>query len=243
MGKYVIQRSEIAVVVHTHPARRDHLRPVRDSIEANSDIEDYSLACEQPGLTKYEKMLHWLMFLLLNARLSPYVLRLEDDVQVNKHIIHNLCTWDALRDPEFGCGVLFAHRDNVGEFQRGEFGLVNQSRASKISYAQGHLYESSALQLACKAVWDVLQREGENWKTIDRRWSRFDGTMTLAMGIVGKHIYLHRPSLVDCTEVACIDSLHCRRGPAGATDVGEVRDQVAKDIPHRALDFDPDWRR
>lgn len=228
MGKYVIQPAEISVAVHTHPGRKDELEPLMESI-FQSDIEYVAVECELDGLTKYEKMLHWLTFLLRHARLAPYVLRLEDDVRVNKHILHNLASWNALRDPEFGCGVLFAHQDNVGKFQRGEFGLVNESRAPKISYSQGQLYESSALQSACQAVWDVLQREGENWKTIDRRWSRFDGTMTLAMGLIGKHIYLHRPSLVDCTEVACICSLHCRRG--------------VKDIQHRALGFDPEWRR
>jgi hypothetical protein len=240
----LIERYAIAVVVHTHVGRMDHLQPLRDSIDA-SDIEHCEVSCQPPTTNNYLKMLHWLTLLNASAERLPYVLRLEDDVVVNRHILYNLCTWSALRDPDFGMGCLFAHEDNVQHFQRSQYGLAANSPRPRISYAQGQLFESRALRDATKAVWDVLRSEGHGWESIDKKWCRFDGTISLAIAKVRKHIYLHRPSLVDCSAVAAIDSLNEKRPKptSGADQVCDTPQRVVEEIPHRALDFDLEWKR
>lgn len=245
MDRRIIKPEQISVVVHTHPGRQNHLDPIKESLESSDVLKMYSIAMEPHGLGHYEKMLHWLMFLNRAAREAPYVLRLEDDVVVNRHILHNVGTWSALLDPDFGMGILFAHEDNAHHFQRTQYGLSASMARTRIAYAQGQLFESTALQAATKAVWEVLRSEGHGWETLTKKWSRFDGTISLAISKVRKHIYLHRPSLVECSEVATIDSLNAKRltPRSGADKICDEPQRVLEEIPHRSLDFELDWKR
>jgi hypothetical protein len=242
--KYIIKPSDIAVVIHTHPPRLAHLDMIRNSLFESdvqqSEVENFEIAVQPENCTNYEKILFWLMFLNAQARRAPYVLRLEDDIIVNKHIIHNLCTWSALRDPVFGCGLMFTHPDIAYKFSRNEYGLVTTEK--NISYAQAQLFESKALVAATKRVWEVYAVDGYVGSKIDTVWSRYDGTITMALFMDRKRTYLHRPSLVDCSEVAKIDSIHSRRKGGAHNVTAEPRFEV-NEIPHRAVDFDPIWRR
>jgi hypothetical protein len=49
---------------------------------------------------------------------AEYVVRLEDDVVVNKHLIPNLLSWGALSEPNFGCGWLFVPDGVLRDGQR-----------------------------------------------------------------------------------------------------------------------------
>ena len=75
------------------------------SIEQSDIGEDYTLCMHPPGVDKRE---HWRATLDRAAHsCSEYVLVLEDDVLVNRHILHNCRTWKWPRDPHFGAGWLY----------------------------------------------------------------------------------------------------------------------------------------
>jgi len=232
----MINPKDIAVVVHTCPARREKWGPLLDSIE-QSDIKNrnvdpyFDLAIEPKGASNFEKRLHYLSLLCRNARKAPYVLRLEDDIIVNKHILHNLCTWPALDDPSFGMGLAFVNhllyelpqsRDNVS----GTFGTFRDPTSTP--WAQAHFFKSEHLIPAAQCYFEELaDKHSDYYRRLGKVALAFDWAITTAMGRMGYNVYLHQPSLVQCTEVADTRALS-----------GEA---VA--VPHRARDFDPDWRR
>jgi len=243
---YFVDPAEISVVVHTHPPRLPYLGTLTESI-AQSDImvfdQDYEVACEPPGMRRYEKLLFWLMALLRHARRGKYVLCLDDDVIVNRHILHNLASWPALEDPNFGMGVAFCG------------GMVLEPPLIQTPYgwrreraltpqSQAHFYRSEILTEATMRIWDVLHKEGYRGIKIEKIVYRFDGNITAAFGALRRRIYVHRPSLVDCSEVSMIESLAERRPRGkGAREVADFKIRNVQGRPHRALDFDLEWRR
>jgi hypothetical protein len=235
----IIDPNDIAVVVHTCPARLGKLDEIRESVE-KSDIfvnrkhphELFEIAREPEGASNFEKRLHYLSLLCRNARKRPYVLRLEDDIIVNRHIIHNLCTWPALRDPDFAIGLAFVDRrlwlrpqslDN----HETENGLVYRHPTST-PWAQAHLYKSEHLIPAAQCYFEELADQNASYyKDLGKVALAFDWALTRTVGRRGLKVYLHKPSLAQGTEVGDRRALNKEQVP----------------IPHRADDFDLDWRR
>jgi hypothetical protein len=228
-----MNRNEIAVVVHTCPARRKQLEPLKTSL-AQSDIclSLIDWAEEPKGSSNFEKRLHYLSLLCRNARRAPYVLRLEDDIVVNRHIIHNLCTWPATRQPDFAVGLAFVNRllyepPQSGDMHRTESGLVYREPTST-PWAQAHLYDSSHLIRAAQRYFEELAEKCPDYYSEPHKVAlAFDWAITRAVGRMGLRVYLHEPSLAQCTEVGDVRALGSVRVP----------------MPHRSRDFDPEWRR
>jgi hypothetical protein len=96
---------EVAVFVQTCPARRVGARETLESVRASDIGEDFSVLEHPSDQTKcqfFESVLRQ-----MSAADAPYVMRLEDDVIVNRHILHNFLTWPALKNPLFGAGWLY----------------------------------------------------------------------------------------------------------------------------------------
>lgn len=97
---------DIDVIVQAHPSRTEtgQFDLTRDSIEA-SDVVVYQTVVSDRRTHRY---VHFLDILRRAAQSeSDLVLRLEDDCVVNKHLLHNIRTWPALRDERFGLGWLY----------------------------------------------------------------------------------------------------------------------------------------
>lgn len=232
----MIDPKDVAVVVHTCTARINKLEPLMRSIE-ESDIEHHQTewAVEPHGACNWEKRLHYLSLLCRNARKAPYVLRLEDDIIVNRHILHNLCTWPALEDDRFGMGLAFVNqilyelphsRDNVQHAHHSEWGMFRDP--SSTPWAQAHFFKSEHLIPAAQCYFEELaEKNPKYYAQLDKVALAFDWAITKAMGRMGLRVYLHQPSLAQGTEMGDVRALSGQRVPN----------------PHRASDFDPDWKR
>ena len=95
--------SDVTVFVQTCPERDAHIAPTLESLR-QSDAEFKVL--RQP-----EDQRHCRFFLDVLREMASvntrWVIRLEDDVLVSKHLVHNFLSWPALREPDFGVGWLF----------------------------------------------------------------------------------------------------------------------------------------
>jgi len=232
----VIDPKDIAVVIHTCPERAPKLGTLLESVQASDIVGrsgvdmDFQIATEPVGAKNYEKRLHYLMLLCRSARRAPYVLRLEDDIVVGRHIIHNLCTWPAVAKPDFGVGLAFVNHlllevpesSNVAQDEEGNL----YRRQPKTPWAQAHLYESQALRQAVPFYFEQLREKGFRGAEPAKYSLAFDWAITGAMDEVGRRVYLHRPSLANCSEVADVR-------------VGGRR----LVMQHFATDFDPEWKR
>jgi hypothetical protein len=224
----MVRPEEIAVVVHTCPARRDKLEPLKKSL-AESDATCVVWEEEPEGATNFEARLHYLDLLCRAARRAPYVLRLEDDIIVNKHLLHNLCTWPALRDEYFGMGLAFVNRllyeePHNYDNHTNQYGVYRNPASTP--WAQAHFFKSLPLRSAVESYWQLLYEKRGLGARCENMSLAFDWAITQAMGDRGYRVYLHQPSLADCTEVADV----------------RVSGAIIR-VPHRARDFDPDWKR
>jgi hypothetical protein len=96
----------IAVVVQACPAPgRPGWPEVQASIEASDIGKNYQLCFQPPELTIRQ---HFVASMQQGAAVgADLVLRLEDDIDVSRHILHNLGTWPLIDDPSFGLGWAF----------------------------------------------------------------------------------------------------------------------------------------
>jgi hypothetical protein len=104
---------KVTVIVQSCPERRQSREGTLASLRA-SDVGENFTVMEHPD--KLPKCLFFASVLDTMAKApTPYVMRIEDDVLVNRHILHNFLTWRALHDPLFGAGWLYvseaAYRD------------------------------------------------------------------------------------------------------------------------------------
>jgi hypothetical protein len=95
----------VTVIVQTCPPRRNDAVATLASLR-ESDIGDGFEVMEHP-----EGMERCRFFRSVLARMAEattrYVIRCEDDILVNRHILHNFLSWPALSHPVFGCGWLY----------------------------------------------------------------------------------------------------------------------------------------
>jgi hypothetical protein len=96
--------NEFSTFVLACPGRDEHHRKLFDSIAA-SDLGEVDFCLHPEGMTAWE---HWEATHRKAAEApTPFVLVLEDDCLVNRHLRHNLETWRWKHDPNFGAGWLF----------------------------------------------------------------------------------------------------------------------------------------
>lgn len=100
------------VYVFASRGRPEAHRRCRESIEQSDIGQDYRWREQPVGVTPKE---HWVQVHTLASK-SPadFVIVLEDDAIVNRHIVFNALTWPAISDRRFGAGWLY----NPGGFAR-----------------------------------------------------------------------------------------------------------------------------
>lgn len=109
---------DVTVIVQTCPDRRIAAVPTLDSLRA-SDVGDDFLVMEHPEGVERCRFFRSVLVKMAEAP-AEYVIRCEDDILVNRHLLHNFLTWPALREPMFGAGWLYvsemalAHTDSLG---------------------------------------------------------------------------------------------------------------------------------
>lgn len=150
----------------------------KKSIEASDIGIDYRRSVQPVNLTArqhFVQLLHW----MADAK-TPYVLRLEDDALVNRHILANLAAWPDRHDPRFGAGWLFCPLD------RPYGGLWDRSE----------LHGSVGVLLPTADIPHLIPRVERWFETHERKLSQ-DIALSRAVWLSGKRLFLHRPALVD----------------------------------------------
>lgn len=179
---------KIDIVVQTCPQRRESIGPTLDSIRASDISNDFEVMMHPDGTVTFD------FFLSVIRRMrdsgADYAVRLEDDVLVNQHFIHNVRTWPALAEPNFGAGWLFASQGILDD--GGSLALGRRSRAMYRTTRELHC--GLAVMFPVPLMGELYDRmSSEEWDLKDRQ----DLSMSASVWDVGKRCYLHSPPLAE----------------------------------------------
>ena len=179
----------ITVFVQTINRMRDSWGETRASIES-SDIGKNFLVLHQGENTTARQ--HFLGVLETMSKCSTeWALRLEDDVLVNQHILHNLRKWPAKYDERFGGGWCF------------DAGGVTRTVHDRMYGRQGNDKWHSGTLHCCQGV--LLRTEEisklrilcEEWFSKNPGRLSQDIALSNAIAASGKQICIHSPSLLE----------------------------------------------
>lgn len=204
------------MVIQTCPQRRGKREPTLKSIR-ESDIGNNFVLMEHPE-GQHIKAFFKDVLLFMSRAPTPYVIRFEDDVLVNKHILHNALTWGALKHPDFGAGWLMVPEKVLDD--------AYVSRAG-FKYRRRGMWAALAVIFPTKHVASCL----EDYDAI--RIMRQDITLSAGIRRLNKLIFLHQPSLAENRDWD--SSLGSTRGTTGVA----ARPQMFRAGRH----FDPNFKR
>jgi hypothetical protein len=192
--------------VNTCPKRRHLCEATMESVRA-SDIGD---SCELvEGLDGWNQkswdQLH--EFILGFSKEADFTVRLEDDVIVNKHIMHNVQTWAAITREDFGLGWLFLYdgfyypKRRTLTMQDGRKDLIICTELA-LPGSQGIVYKSSNIE---QILAQIMEARKHKYATCDRYLpgplnNLFDSAVSWATQLAKFWCYMHDPSLVNCHE-------------------------------------------
>jgi len=154
-----------------------------------------------------------------------YVLRFEDDVIVNRHILHNVKTWPALDEPKFGVGDLFNYDQTWPDLaDRMRIRRVREDVFRRLELDQ---VGSQGQLLAAAAIPAILAKVGRAHEYYSNKlFISYDLMTSRPCAYAGYGFYAHIPSLVNCHD-------GCR-----ASTWNSKRDGL---FSHK--NFDLDWKR
>ncbi len=170
----------IEVVVFAAPGRTVAHARTFSSIEASDIGTTYKVSMHPEGLPRNQ---HWRQTHELAARAeSEFVLVLEDDVLVNRHILENLAGWRWKHHKDFGAGWVYKPGGYCGKVDTWYRGTRPWSMTPGVLYRTAdlpRLIEIAMVQMdgPAKMVWDCAVA-----------WAASDG---------GKRLRSHAPSLVE----------------------------------------------
>jgi hypothetical protein len=227
------------VWVHTCPQRVDHIGQLLDSL-AESDVDRFDVRCHEPGLS-WSQIGKWWVEQWEEAgkkatgRGAALVLRLEDDVVVNRHLEHNVSSWPAVRLPDFGVGSLFLEDSLIARLAPFEVDTQTgamRTHLDRLAFGQAQVVPAEQCGLFARtafAATEALRRAGTASE------SEFDCGLTRAAHDYGKRTYLHVPSLVQTTALSgesILDRNASRAHSASRTWKSDWRrdDRSARDV-------------
>lgn len=182
----VQESGSVAVAIQTVAGREAALEQTCRSVQASDIGTDYSVAVHPAGLTTEQHCIAILRDLAASGR--PYALRLEDDVIVNQHILHNLTTWPALSESNFGAA--WAYVPACLLFDMARLGYGPKTRASfrwngpELGGSLGVFFRTADLPAIIECM--------EQHQGLAQDWS-----MSMAVYELGKVVYFAKPSLIE----------------------------------------------
>lgn len=134
-----------------------------------------------------------------------WILRLEDDIVVNRYILHNIEKWRALHDPYFGVGLFFwpnYWHETPWAFKRSEHTGAAYKDSVDVEGAQSQLLKSSMVEQLIPLTRKARQQRGLNKPTdsVSFDWSISRAARNLGLSTHPGVAYLpfvHKPALVD----------------------------------------------
>jgi hypothetical protein len=151
-----------------------------------------------------------------------FVVRLEDDVVVNKHILHNIETWPSLQENDFGMGLIFNWDclwPPLPQMQRWRKNGCLIRLDVDIACAQGQVFRADFIPSLVRRI-PKSQTWFPPWHVV------FDHVATRATRLAGKYVHVHLPSLVNCHR-------GCHVGVGGDRRPGNYSNKT----------FHPTWKR
>ncbi len=196
--------SEVYLYVHSCPERDQARKETLDSLE-ESDAAGRVLLERQPEeAIPFAFHLQALGRALASCQAPDgprLIVRLEDDVLVSEHLLHNLTTWPALWEPDFGVGWLFlptavegADNDMVG---RGPVSGEQRWLGPRLCSSLGQVWRADDFPDFLSALRrnpDVIHNAAKHSSPPN---CAFDLTTSMTTWAMGRYVYLHRPPLVD----------------------------------------------
>lgn len=206
------------VFVQTVPTGRDSWDETRASIEASDIGRSYYLLTQDERVAPRQ---HFLGVLESMSKCSTeWALRLEDDVLVNKHILHNLRRWPAKWDTRFGAGWCFDAGGATRTTHDRMYGRIGQDKwhVGLLHCCQGVLLRTADIP--------ELRRLCEEWFQKNPGRLSQDIALSHAVATAGKQICIHAPSLLEhlIQYKSTLQNAHTRSHTSEGT-------------------FSPDWRR
>lgn len=122
---------------------------------------------------------------------TEWVLRLEDDVIVNRHIIKNITDWPAKQQESFGAGWLF----DAGGTTRNTHDRI-YGRVGRDKWHSGQLHCCQAVLLRTVDV-PLLKTYCKAWFDANPGVLAQDIALSRAVAVMGKKICIHAPPLVE----------------------------------------------
>lgn len=178
----------ITTFVQTVP-RRPSWAECKASIEASDIGTDYTVL-EQASHTSPRQHFLYVLYRMSAAK-TPWVLRLEDDVEVNRHIRENIATWDAKAEVDFGAGWLF----DPGGTTRTTHDRLYQ-RIGKDRWHSGELHCCQGVLLPREHI-PLLMMLCNQWFTDNPGVLAQDIALSRAVCALGRRICVHAPPLVE----------------------------------------------
>lgn len=188
-------RSNACFWIHTCPQRVGRLQALRESIEASDLGSAIEIVCPAKGTLEIER---WNRAKLLElSGKFEWIVRIEDDVVINKHIVHNLETWAALYTGEdFGVALL-----HLNKFYWQDTNVVSRMRRDRRS---GSLWLDQ--RLVCGAQGQVFNSDVFSKEIYPRlplmTGAEMDTGMTGAVYDAGLRTYISYPDMVEQSDIA-----------------------------------------
>lgn len=181
---------DVFVYVQTCPQRRETRSETLASLDASDARGQYTVIEHPPGVHAQQ----FYVDALRQAQASgkAIVVRLEDDVDVNRHLLRNVLAWPALREPAFGMGFLSNSNGYTPPFARTASGAFRALRPD-LSAALGQVWRADGLAEFIAHL-EQHQHHRDALSTVKR--INYDHVMSRTCTELGRGVYVHFPALV-----------------------------------------------
>ena len=166
---------------------------MRTAIETSDIGTNYEIAMHPPGVSLID---HFIALLRHMAEAkTDLVLRLEDDIDVNRHIVHNLTHWPAIHDDRFLIGWAFDPNGSC----RTIHDHIYQRAASNDRWMDNDVAFSQAAVMWTRDVHDIANACAVFWKLHPELDGAFqDMALSNAPRILKRgRVVVHAPSLTE----------------------------------------------
>ena len=199
-------RDDVQVYVHTCPARRDTVGATLASLDASDAAGRYIVIEHPDGVPAQQFYVDALRQAVASGK--RWVVRIEDDAEVNKHLLHNVLSWAALRDPAFGMGFLSNANNWTPRFEIDDLGCY-RALSEDVSAAIGQVWRADFVPEFVAA----LRAGTQHAEALAAGRINYDNAMSKACGAIDRNVYVHFPALVRENEGGREHSTWGNRGP------------------------------
>jgi len=184
----LVKPDDFAIVVQTVPSREKALHETIASIkESGVFSKDIIIVTQRPDQDKQSNLIAALT--KLSSSDKKWGIRFEDDILVNKHILHNLCNWDALSEDDFGAGWLY----HSGILSTSGDLLVMSKRGNTFR-DHSDLVGSLGVVLKTSQIPELIDGVRKHWNEVS---GAQDKSMSRTIWNLGRRVYVHCPPLVE----------------------------------------------